>query len=175
MYAKSLLLKPANGRGLPTLNCCTMNSVSGNARACAGPNPAVFTAALAARIAGLCSRASFSRSAKGVGCGLCCATAIPLKNAQVRSVFRIFPPVHVEPMAHEGTHVPHTLTQTGNQILRMVGAFGGPSGGDPTSSQFDAGCTIKGEVGRTWTAVIALTICSVKSELVRTTAGSLFC
>src|ERR1700685_3419527 len=82
MYAKSLLLNPANGFGLPTLNCCTVNCGSGRVVTCWATWLAAFHEWSAADICVLFASASAINWASGVGfMGISCADArMPVAN-----------------------------------------------------------------------------------------------
>src|SRR5215467_7894442 len=91
MYAKSLLLYPANGRGLPTANCCTMTSVSGSADDCAGPYRAVSIARSTAVIAALFCRASAIRACRLTGTFCVNAALVNMEMIHRFLIFVIFP------------------------------------------------------------------------------------
>src|SRR5712692_3746224 len=73
MYAKSLLLYPAKGRGLPTLNCCTDSCVAGSAETCWGTFRAACHPWKEAAICGFLCSASCTKSRRDVGAPPCSA------------------------------------------------------------------------------------------------------
>src|SRR5438477_2135809 len=83
MYAKLLLVYPANGRGLPTLKCCSMNCGSGKVDTCVGACLAACQPCRAASICGLFFSASSNNSARGETAPECCGSA---------SCARVLPP-----------------------------------------------------------------------------------
>src|SRR6267143_2619402 len=87
MYANSLLVYPAKGRGLPTLKCCNVNCGSGSVETCVGTCLAACQPLRAASICGLFSSASASNSESGVTDPVCdvgdsCAKACAARTAE---------------------------------------------------------------------------------------------
>src|SRR6201987_6314899 len=70
-YANSLLVYPANGRGLPTLKCCSVNCGSGSVETCVGTCFAASQPCRAAAICGLFFSASASNSESEVATPAC--------------------------------------------------------------------------------------------------------
>src|SRR5713226_4584837 len=90
MYANSLLVYPAKGRGLPTLKCCNVNCGSGSVETCVGTCLAASQPCRAASICGLFFSASASNSGSEVATPACedagsWAKAVPPNAAKSKS------------------------------------------------------------------------------------------
>src|SRR6267143_3949705 len=94
MYANSLLVYPAKGRGLPTLTCCRVNCGSGSVETCVGTCFAARQPCRAASICGLFFSASVSNSERGVTVPACddmdsCAKTFPTKTPKNKITQRL--------------------------------------------------------------------------------------
>ncbi len=96
MYANSLLVYPAKGRGLPTLKCWSVNCGSGSVETCVGTCFAASQPRRAASICGLFFSASVSNAESGVTVPECdgadsCAKARPAKitESKITEILRL--------------------------------------------------------------------------------------